>query len=362
VRARKLFLKVHLYLGLTAGIVLAVTGLGGSLLVFSDEWDAALNPRLLQAAAGGGTTAPLQRVTEAVRAAHPTEKIHRVRMPRHAGDTYEFWMDAGEGLRVYADPYTGEVLGSRVYRQSLRGFLFTLHTRLLAGEWGKSVVGVLAFMLLTLGASGVLLWWRGAKNIRRGLTVNRRAGWRRANYDLHNVIGIFAVALLSVSAFTGVHLVFNAPFERVVNWLTSTPQRPPAPASTPRPGAVPVSLDEVVERARQVWPEGSTTWVYLPANERAVFMVRKRLGAESHPNGKSFVYLDQFTGEVVRAESALEAPTAARLINNLYPLHIGVMGGAPTRVLQVLVGLTPAALLISGFLIWRNRSRKRSGL
>lgn len=357
-RARRLFLKVHLYVGLTAGAVLAVTGLAGSLLVFSDELDAALNPRLLRSDASG-PAAPLQSVAEAVAAAHPGERINRVRMPRHAGDTYEFWMDAGDGLRVYADPRAGAVLGSRVQRRSFKGFLFSLHTRLAAGEWGKTVVGALAFALLALGASGVLLWRRGRGNVGRGLRVKLRAGWRRTNYDLHNVVGVFAAAFLCLSAFTGIHLVFNASFERAVNRLTATPQRPPPPASAPATGGRPVSLDEVLRRAEGVWPGGRTTWVYPPANESAAFMVRRRLPGESHPNGKSFVYVDQFTGEVLRAESALAAPAAARFINALYPLHIGVMGGSATRLLQVLVGLTPAALLLSGFLIWLNRRRKR---
>jgi uncharacterized iron-regulated membrane protein len=107
-----------------------------------------------------------------------------------------------------------------------------------------------------------------------------------------------------------------------------------------------------------MWAQSETTWVYFPASDRAAFIVRKRLPGESHPNGKTFVYLDQYTGEVLRAENALEASSSARFINNLYPLHIGVMGGTFTRLLQVLVGLAPATLLVSGFLIWRNRTRK----
>jgi uncharacterized iron-regulated membrane protein len=122
-----------------------------------------------------------------------------------------------------------------------------------------------------------------------------------------------------------------------------------------------VSLDEIVRRAEAIWPAGQTTWVYPPAGDRAAFMVRRRLPGESHPNGKSFVYVDQYTGEVLRAESAFEAAAAGRFINNLYPLHIGVMGGTATRLLQVLVGLTPSALLLTGFLIWRNRRRAKPG-
>jgi uncharacterized iron-regulated membrane protein len=43
----------------------------------------------------------------------------------------------------------------------------------------------------------------------------------------------------------------------------------------------------------------------------------------------------------------------------LYPLHIGVLGGWPTRVLSVATGLSLPLLAVSGFVVWRRR-RKRA--
>lgn len=50
--ARRLWLAVHLYLGLSLGLVIAVVGLTGSLLVFYLDLDEWLNPQLVIAQPG----------------------------------------------------------------------------------------------------------------------------------------------------------------------------------------------------------------------------------------------------------------------------------------------------------------------
>lgn len=356
---RKFFLKVHLYLGLTVGLLFALIGLTGSLLVFSEEIDEALNPHLLIVEAQQ-SSADFQLIEDSVKKSFPADKIYRIKMPRESEDVYEFWMNSNGDLRVYVNPYTGAILGSRYYPQSLRGRLFFLHTQLLSGETGKTVIGTAAFFFLILGASGVFIWWRGRRNIKRGLTINLRSGWKRANYDAHNAIGFFAFLFLSISAITGIHLIFNAPFEKTVNWMTNTPNRPAAPTSKITEGAPSLSLKTILEKSEKVLENAETTWLYPPANVTAAYMVRKKLSSEYHPNGKSFIYFDQYTGELLRLENAEEVPFMTRTINNLYPLHIGIIGGMATRFLQTLIGFTPAILFFTGFLMWRNRLRKQN--
>ena len=49
IHQKRWFGKWHLYLGIIAGAVLSVVGLTGSILVFGDEIDQALNQELFQA-------------------------------------------------------------------------------------------------------------------------------------------------------------------------------------------------------------------------------------------------------------------------------------------------------------------------
>lgn len=332
-------------------------GLTGSLLVFSEEIDRAVNPSIL-ASIPALDRAAFPDIVEKIASSFPSDRIYRIKMPRHADDVFEFWMNESEGRRIYVDQYSGDVLGVREFPETFRGKLFLFHTTLLAGATGKTVVGTSALIVILLGVSGMILWWRGLRNVKRGLTVKLKSGWKRANFDLHNTLGFVAFSLLSVNVVSGLYLIFNAPFEKTVHRITATSDRPAAPRSSEPSGRHPLSLAEIFEKSKSVFPEAETTWLYPPAGPAAAYMVRKKLPAEWHPNGKSFVYFDQYSGELLRADDATKLPAPTRFVDDLYPMHIGVAGGTPHRTLQVFVGLTPSILLITGFFIWRLRNRK----
>jgi uncharacterized iron-regulated membrane protein len=108
-------------------------------------------------------------------------------------------------------------------------------------------------------------------------------------------------------------------------------------------------------------PGGAISYLYLPAAPGQTFRVRQRLAGEPHPNGKSVVHVDPTTGRIVAVEDGTRAPRGARLYSVLYPLHTGVAGGWPTRVLAVLAGLSLPGLAVSGVLVWRRRHRRVRG-
>lgn len=354
-RMRKLILKLHTYVGLTAGLLLALCGLTGSLLVFGEELDRALNPSLLRVEPGT-EVAPLQAVLDAARQTLPGEKPSRIRLPREDDNACEVCFTAeGDPRCVYVDPYSARVLGTRVPAQSFKGRLFYLHRRLLSGEAGETVVGVGGILLLALSLSGVVLWWPGRGKLARGLRVKWNGGRRRLTYDLHSVSGVCAMLFLGVTAFTGAAMVFRPSFESALNRLSPRHQPAGKPASTPRPGSKQASLEAVMRSADAALPDARTTFVTLPATATAPIVVRKRQPGELQPSGRSLVYLDQYSGEVLSVESAFETPPGTRAGNYLYPLHVGLAGGTLTRVLQVFVGFAPAVLFFTGFLMWRSR-------
>lgn len=356
-RFRKVTLKIHLYLGVTVGLLFVLIGLTGSLLIFIEEIDAALNPQMLgvQIQPANASFAEVERK---VIANFPDNKINRIKMPIDYEGVYEFWLNPDGDLRVYVNPYTAEITGKRFFSETFRGFVFNLHSKLLSGETGKTIIGIAAFFFLVLGISGIILWWRGWRKIKRNLTINYKANWKRINFDIHNIIGFFAFIFLSISAFTGIHLIFNAPFEKAVNSLTTTPNRLPPPISKTSGEKKTLTLGEIKRISDNLWKEAETIWIYPPAKADAAFMVRKKFPSEYHPSGKSFLYFDQYSGKLLRAENALQAPTATRFINNLYPIHIGRFGGLTTKVWQVCIGLTPAILFLTGLLMYLNRQRK----
>ena len=88
--------------------------------------------------------------------------------------------------------------------------------------------------------------------------------------------------------------------------------------------------------------------------------MRKKIAGELHPNGKSFVFFDQYTGEVLLVEDASSAPAGTRIYNTFYPIHIGTLGGLPTRIFQVIVGFLPLLLFVTGYIMWKNQRKAKA--
>lgn len=353
---RKVILKAHMYAGLCVGLLLAMSGLTGSLLVFGDELDGLLNPSLLRVEPRD-ERATLEDVLSSVQRAFPNERAARIRFPREREGTYEVCFEAKQDPRcAYVDPHTASVLGSRVPARSFKGRLFYLHRRLLSGETGETIIGIGGILLLLMSLSGLFLWWPGRGNLSRGWKIRWKGGKYRVSYDLHRMLGVCAVLFLSVTAFTGAAMVFRPSFEGALNRLGSNaPPTTTRPMSVARPGDR-VSLDEIMRRADAALPQGETTLLTLPATPTAAVTVRKKLESEWHPNGRSLVHLDQYSGQPLAVENSLQAPTGTRIGGNLYPIHTGRWGGLGTRALQALTGCALLFLSITGILMFWSRN------
>lgn len=355
--ARRLVVKLHLYTGLFVGLLLGVTGLSGSVLVFREELEALAHPHLL-VSAGAGERVAVEDVVAAVQRAYPADKPFAIRMPRAPHETYLVKLNSAHDRFVYVDPYNGRILGAHRQNESALGWLSLLHTELLAGEAGESVVGAGGLLLLGLGATGLVLWWPRNGKLSQGFKVQWSAHWKRLNFDLHRATGIYAVLFLSITAATGAAFVFNASAIDLVDALTASAPRPAAPRLVPdRSGAPAPTLDALLQAADRVLPL-PTTWVSLPQTASAPLVVRKKRPDEAHPNGRNFVYLDPRSGAVLQVERDRSAPRGTRVFNIFYPLHVGAIAGTPTRILQAAVGLAPLVLMVTGLAMWANR-RKR---
>jgi uncharacterized iron-regulated membrane protein len=353
---RKLVFQIHLYVGLVVGLLLVSAGLTGSVLVWKNEIDALLHPELLRVEPAQSRIS-LQQVVETAARAFPDRPAAFIQMARSPWESVEVNTAGADPLQVYVDPYRGTVLGARRPTETFANALFYWHTSLLSGEMGERVMGTAALLLLVLVLSGLVVWWPGMRRWADGLRVKWSANWKRVNFDVHRAGGFWSVPFLTVVAVTGSSLVFHDSYMAGLNWATRSPSRPASPMVSPRPGEARLPLDHLVERANRALPGGEVTYVTLSQATTAPVVVRKKLPAELHPNGRNFIYLHPQTGEVLVVENALTAPSGARAYNILYPIHIGRWGGVASRVLYSLLGLVPLLLFVSGLLMWRNRTR-----
>lgn len=371
---------LHRWLGMLSGLVVLVVALTGGAYVFKDEIIALRQPNLMFAA----QKQPLLSPTEARAAArqavgqryaynvvypHPnTQKVKAIeveffeRRPRYYAS-------------VFLHPYQGQVLWVQRHHYPFFSFLLRGHIRLwMPYRIGGQIVkwGTMVFAVVLL--SGLLLWWpRSIKNAKRKLLLlwKKTSTTNRKNYDLHVVVGFYALVPAFLIAITGLMLGFY--------WFTegfygisggqksldySTPEATISPADTLPPKAQPIDL--LMPVLFDAYPKATAFEVDFNENnfETIAVMVYK------HPIKRynaDYLFYNPTTLTPISPDNTIydaykNLTLPDKLIRMRYDVHVGSVAGLGGKIIAFLCCIIIASLPLTGFLmfVWRIRSQRRA--
>ena len=81
---------------------------------------------------------------------------------------------------------------------------------------------------------------------------------------------------------------------------------------------------------------------------------------DSTAPGRSWVVVDQYTGQVLGSQDARTAPAGAQIPIVNRAIHVGGIFGVPTRILAFLTSLAVLVQLVTGLAMWwRKRGVKK---
>ncbi|QKX15917.1 PepSY domain-containing protein [Microbulbifer sp. YPW1] len=368
---RKTFFILHKYAGLTLGLLLALIGITGSLLVFDHALDETLAPQTVSfsPSANPASYADIFAAAQAAVPGNPTPT--RLMTQRQPGSPHVVRFPTPEGapgpIEVSVSPTDAEVLAVRGWGtpEYTMSWLYRLHYTLLAGKNGKTVVGFMGLLLMVFCITGAVLWWpKKSKNSKgkwkRAFSVSRSGNRFRFYFDIHKVFGIYFLPLLLMTSFSGVTLIFPMQVEAVVGTLFKVEPRPALPGSSTDSGN-PITPDQAVAVAQAAFPGGELKRIYLPRNESDSYGLSFRAAGEAWTNyGASIARVDQYSGELLMSQDVTEIALGNKILRWQFPLHNGDALGIVGRWLVLLAGLTPALLFGTGlYLWWQKRSLKR---
>jgi uncharacterized iron-regulated membrane protein len=361
---RKAVFSLHRIIGLLIGLLLIVIGLTGSLLVFEAEISDWLIIRQFGQVVPSNQRLAPDILLDITKTTYPSLKPVRLDFPDRSDQPFKIRMSSSRAddkiymdgtYEVFVNPYTGKVLGDQVERSTYYRFLLNLHYRLLAEDIGVKIAGTAGFLLLVLSISGLILW-SGWRKLISGFKIKWNAHPKRLNYDLHKVAGAVTAVFLIIVAATGAGWNFYEVTQPAIYALTSTPTRP-EPQSKPIAGQSSLRLTEILAKAENAFPNGTVTTIYLPDIPEGTFTIYKKVeGGSEYGNA---IYLDQFSGAVLRIDDEKEAALGDRILNTFIPLHFGTFGGLTTRILYVFIGLSPLILFVTGFVMWWYRRKPK---
>lgn len=341
----------HRWAALVVGIILFATAASGATLVFEGAIDRGLHPALWRVTPAGAPL-PIDTLVARVEAAFPSSPVASVsisRVPDRA------WTMSAGPLLVFVNPYTGVINGTRTQAESqatLSRRLHVFHVELFGGKVGREVVGASTIVAFLLIITGIILWWPD-KLIR----VRSAASWKRINFDLHHALGVFASLILLVITVSGLVIHYDV-LTRAVKSLDaapapSAPVQPTAIVGTPR-----LSFDGIVGTARAALPGAEAVSMSL-GNSKFPAVVAMRFPADRTPGGRSRVYIDRNTGQLLGAVSTRDAQLGTRIDNLKRSLHTGDVFGKPSEFVWLLATLVMASQFVTGVLMWWNARRSR---
>jgi uncharacterized iron-regulated membrane protein len=364
---KRWFGKWHIYLGIISGLILAVVGFTGSILTFQDEIDAALNKNLFEVQEGMRKI-PLEAAVSLVREKYPGLTFDYAMNENDApGMAYRFYDFASE-KEFFINPYTGTLSGKRLYESSFIRVVMDIHTSLLVPKAGEYITGIAALILLILTISGLRLWipqkWKQLKSV---LTVKFSGSFKRQNYDWHNVIGFYSSPVVIFLSLTGVCITFSVVIVPMLFMLSGKSPKSVEQIFDAHSGytknAVRLSPEQAAAVVYRQMPDSRIGGIALPGDSTGTYRFDMLSPGLPEDGKREMLIIDQYSGRTL-LNSRKDFPQAGNAyLAWLTSLHYGSFGGMPTKILACLGGLSPLALLITGFLIWypRWRKQKRSG-
>lgn len=365
----RIFLSVHTWVGLIAGMALFIAFYAGAVTVFEHElqgWERPAEPMPSREAGLAGS----QALVDAVLAEHP-EADHQffLTLPGHHGPRpVLFWFDQASGAQQRFTLDDNGALRQRAARAGWIEYIYDLHfTAGLPRTFGLYLFGVFCILYGLALVSGVVIYAPGFLKDLMALRIGRNV--KRLWQDAHNVVGMLSLPFHIIFAWSGAVLtigfVMLAPFQFLVfegKLLTILEADFEVaahiePAGEPRP-MLPVA--ELVRRGELALPgidiDGIAYHEAGDANAQATLfgdLPQRRL------NSIGGVAMNATTGEIQNAVAPEDYTPGMAMLRGIQHLHYGNFGAAAVKWLYFLLGLAGAFLFYSGNLLWVEARRKR---
>ncbi|MDR2235087.1 MAG: PepSY domain-containing protein [Chryseobacterium sp.] len=380
---------LHLWLGLVSGIIVLVVTLSGTVFVFCDEIIdlCAGSAKYVQVPANAKKMAPEELLAkfhqqvpdrkafyfDTYKEADRTFRVASATKPPKDKNASKAGKPKGRGPRGvfayhYLDPYSGKITGST---KSYEFFYIVahIHAQLLAGKFGKTVVGVASIIFFVQLIGGLILWWPKKWNkTTRTAAFKIKSGtkWRRKNYDFHNVFGFYSLIPAVFITITGLIMAYEVLTNLTQEAFGGTPDAHKiAEKYEPEfnPDQKALSYTSFVDKKFTEFPEAKQFRMSIPRNDSATVyhvVAAKFIGLKSLEGGKS-METNKYTGEEINYPKEVQMHEVIEHMN--FDLHVGYWGGMFGKIFTFVVGIICTSLPVTGFLIWwgrRNKSPKKT--
>jgi uncharacterized iron-regulated membrane protein len=343
--------KIHQWSGLVAGVFIFIMGLSGAVLVFHEDLEVLEHRSHWRVASH--TPVSIDEAYRTITRQYPHWEIRLQRFSSDPAETLVFSLRRPEErLLVFAHPANGRLLAVLDPHQTFTNWLLQLHYAFHAGLAGEILVFCIGLTFLVSLVSGVITY---RKAIVKMLLF--RAGFRRTNRrslasSLHRFVGVWALLLNLLMVLSGLVISYSI----VANGLKTLGAARATIASPP----LGFSIDAALQTLRRQHPDFAPTYMRFPKTADQPLAINGKVA------GQAFYYsqyynvatFDQTTGQFLGLKLNTGAKAGPKLDSMVRAVHFVEYGNGWIKALFCLVGLSAPLLSITGFLLWRWKTRK----
>jgi uncharacterized iron-regulated membrane protein len=388
---RKFLNDIHLYAGLTCGLIVIAVCLSGTIYVYNTEireW-ADAERYFVEVEA---SKRPLDQLKSELETSLSAEVVG-VNVFQGENRTVQFQVKKeGEERPVtyYVNPYSGAILANNAEKtgtEEFMGYMFSLHRWLLLDkveepilesmsnqDLGRFINGVATLLFLLGVITGIFIWVpQKTKNWKQGLKIKWDANWKRVNHDLHNTLAFYSLIFLFIMAVTGPFWsyqwykegwqktwdIYQAP-QANANPGGEKAGKAPEAAAEPLAMEMPIiSLDEVVKTGNATLPYEGNLRISLPKEADGPVSISKSRTGFFAKAGADQLSLDPTSLEIRETKLFSDLSVRQQIGRSVKSLHTGEIFGQFTKFLWFLACAVATSLPITGTLIWWNKRKKK---
>ena len=359
---------IHSWLGLVAGWILFAMFLTGTASYFRPEITRWMQPELRPAMVTPARAA--ETAVAHMQAISPHDEQWFISLPDERTTNTRIFASARPNPdpkapqaprrpEIKLDPSSGAALSARETRGGEHFYRFHFQLQL-PHPWGRWLAGLCAIFMLTAIISGVITHKRIFVDF---FTLRWKKG-QRSWLDAHNVSAVLALPFHAMITYTGLItlVVMYMPWPIQANYAKPATFAEDAYGIEPEQEASgrAASLSPIgnmVEAAVREWRGGRPDRIVIryPDDAASTVTIFRSAADQLNARGGSISY----AGATGRRIAASPPPgPAIRTAGVMLGLHLGSFAGPVLRWTYFLLGLTGAAMVGTGLLLWTSKRRK----
>lgn len=352
---------IHKWTSLVCTLFLLMLCLTGLPLIFHDEIDRLTDDTPRYGMPGVGSSAmapgllPLDTMLAKALAARPGEvpvfMAFDNEQPQMTITTAPHPDSPASDMTIQLfDRSTGKPMG-HVAEDGVMHFLLQLHTDMFLGLPGMLFLGAMGLLFLVAIISGVILYAPFMRKLDFGtlrVSRSRRVKW----LDYHNLIGIVALAWMTVVGATGVVNALATPIMQLWQQTELAEMTRLYDGKGDVPPERYSSIDGAMAEARRVLPDVNPQFIAFPGGAFSSKHHYALFFQGDTPLTQHILTPALIDAETGAFTDARPMPWYNQALSLSQPLHFGDYGGLPLKILWAALTLFTIVVLSSGIYLW----------